>query len=183
MAEKIDPSMEWVKESEIMMKKKHLPVIGVGPILCVPMILISIIAVFLSIKGTIPYTVTNRPCKIVFILVGILLIIEGAICFLCADIGGGVIESIKSNKLKTNGAYAFVRNPCYALFFLGSTGVLMIAHNPVLLALPFVFWIEMTVVLKNTEEKWLQELYGKEYIEYCKRVNRCFPWFPRRSYT
>jgi protein-S-isoprenylcysteine O-methyltransferase Ste14 len=34
----------------------------------------------------------------------------------------------------------------------------------------------MTVVLKNTEEKWLLDLYGKEYEEYKKRVNRCIPF-------
>jgi len=27
----------------------------------------------------------------------------------------------------------------------------------------------------NTEEKWLKDLYGKEYIDYCKEVNRCIP--------
>ena len=34
--------------------------------------------------------------------------------------------------------------------------------------------------LKNTEEKWLANLYGQEYIDYCKRVNRCIPWLPRK---
>ena len=90
------------------------------------------------------------------------------------------IKSIKSNKLKTNGAYAFVRNPCYAVYLLGSTGALLIAHNPVLLILPILFWLEMTIVLKNTEEKWLKELYGQEYIDYCKKVNRCIPWFSKK---
>lgn len=52
--------MELIKESEIITKNKHLPVIGVGSILCFPMILISIIAIFLSIKGVIPYAVINR---------------------------------------------------------------------------------------------------------------------------
>ena len=28
----------------------------------------------------------------------------------------------------------------------------------------------MTVLMKNTEEKWLLELYGIEYANYCKRV-------------
>ena len=35
-------------------------------------------------------------------------------------------------------------------------------------------------VLKNTEEKWLSELYGQEYLDYCKKVNRCIPWFPKK---
>ena len=41
--------------------------------------------------------------------------------------------------------------------------------------------ITMAIVLRNTEEKWLYDLYGKEYDEYKKRVNRCFPWIPKRT--
>lgn len=44
----------------------------------------------------------------------------------------------------------------------------------------FVGWIIMTIVLKNTEEKWLLDLYGKEYADYKKRVNRCIPWKRKR---
>lgn len=39
---------------------------------------------------------------------------------------------------------------------------------------------KMTVLMKHTEEKWLKNLYGKEYEEYCKRVNRCIPWFKKK---
>lgn len=31
----------------------------------------------------------------------------------------------------------------------------------------------------STEEKWLLDLYGEEYAEYKKNVNRCIPWFPK----
>ena len=37
-----------------------------------------------------------------------------------------------------------------------------------------------TVTLKLTEEKWLRNLYGQDYADYMKRVNRCIPW-PSRS--
>ena len=37
-----------------------------------------------------------------------------------------------------------------------------------------------TFVLKRTEEKWLLNLYGDEYGQYLKRVNRCIPWFPKK---
>ena len=39
-----------------------------------------------------------------------------------------------------------------------------------------VDWLILTVVLKNTEEKWLSNLYGEEYEKYKKSVNRCIPW-------
>ncbi|MBQ3937315.1 MAG: hypothetical protein II722_09680 [Ruminococcus sp.] len=55
-----------------------------------------------------------------------------------------------------------------------------IAHNPFLLVIPALFWSEMTIVLKRTEEKWLTELYGQQYTDYCKKVNRCIPWFEKK---
>lgn len=33
--------------------------------------------------------------------------------------------------------------------------------------------------MKFTEEKWLADLYGREYVEYCKNVNRCIPIFKK----
>ena len=56
-----------------------------------------------------------------------------------------------------------------------SGGVLM-WHNAWMLILPVIDWLIMTVVLINTEEKWLLDLYGDEYTRYKKRVNRCIPW-------
>ena len=35
--------------------------------------------------------------------------------------------------------------------------------------------IRFTVRVNEQEEKWLRELYGQEYEDYCKRVNRCIP--------
>jgi protein-S-isoprenylcysteine O-methyltransferase Ste14 len=159
--------------------KEHLPLYGIGPLLCYPMAMLSTIAVFLSFKKLIPCTVETPFIKAVMQISGILLILEGVILFFGADLNGNLQDNIKQNKLKTNGSYRFVRNPCYCLFLLGSTGTLLIAHNPLLLILPILFYIWMTVILKNTEEKWLAELYGEEYKEYCKRVNRCIPWLPR----
>lgn len=60
------------------------------------------------------------------------------------------------------------------------SGAIFIAHNAWLLFLPIVFWAAMTILMKETEEKWLAKLYGQEYRDYCKKVNRCLPWFPKK---
>jgi hypothetical protein len=44
------------------------------------------------------------------------------------------------------------------------------------LMFPVIDWLIMTVALINMEEKWLLDLYGDEYAEYKKHVNRCIPW-------
>ena len=70
-------------------EKKHLPLFGIGPILCFPMAIISAAAIFLSIKGLIPFVIENKVIKYIFIVLGIVLIIEGLVCFFGADFGGG----------------------------------------------------------------------------------------------
>ena len=55
-------------------------------------------------------------------------------------------------------------------------GITFMWHNVCVLPMILVDWIILSVVLKNTEEKWLLEVYGEEYAEYKKRVNRCIPW-------
>jgi len=165
------------------MKKEngHLPFFGIGPVLCFPMAIVTAIAILLSVKGILPLTISDPVCKTVMNTLGILLILEGLLCFFGADFKGGLMKSIRNNQLKTNGSYAFVRNPCYCVYLLGCTGALLLAHNPLLLVLPPLFWLEMTIVLKNTEEKWLTELYGQQYLDYCRQVNRCIPWFPQKK--
>ena len=164
------------------MEKKtgHLPVVGIGPLLCLPVVVLTAAGVTASAFGIIPCTVENGAAKAVMLVIGILLIVIGIALFFGADAGGKLKDQIEQNKLKTNGSYRFVRNPCYSLFLLASTGAVLIAHNPLLLVIPLLYWLEMTVVLKRTEEKWLTELYGQQYTDYCKRVNRCIPWFERK---
>lgn len=162
-------------------EKKHLPLYGIGPALCCSMALITAACIWLANKGYIPGKINNTAVKWVFLVIGIGLIIEGIVLFFAADLNGNLQDNIKANQLKTDGSYKYVRNPCYCLFWLGCTGALLINANWVLLVLPFLFWIEMTVVLINTEEKWLTNLYGQEYLDYCSQVNRCIPWIKRKN--
>ena len=81
----------------------------------------------------------------------------------------------------TDGVYSIVRNPIYSAFFLACTGILLFPANLILLILPVLFYFYMTVIIKNTEEKWLKALYGNEYAEYCRNVNRCIPGFPKKK--
>ncbi len=85
-------------------------------------------------------------------------------------------ESITENKLQTKGIYAWVRNPMYSGWWIALSGIILMWHNVWMLIFPVIDWVIMTVALINTEEKWLLDLYGNEYAEYKKRVNRCIPW-------
>ena len=157
------------------MEKGHLPILGVGPLYVVTIILMTIISITLSATGIIP-VITFANFQWIFILIGILCFIIGITLWLKAVIIDRLDAHIIKNELVTTGVYAYVRNPVYSAFMFVCTGVLLIYGNLVLLVLPIIYWGFMTVLMKLTEEKWLEDLYGKKYIQYRQRVNRCIPW-------
>ena len=157
------------------MEKGHLPILGVGPLYVVTIILMTIISITLSATGIIP-VITFANFQWIFILIGILCFIIGITLWLKAVIIDRLDAHILKNELVTTGVYAYVRNPVYSAFMFVCTGVLLIYGNLVLLVLPIFYWGFMTVLMKLTEEKWLENLYGKEYVQYRQRVNRCIPW-------
>lgn len=157
------------------MKKDHLPILGVGPLYVITIVLITIISIFLSATRFIP-VITFTNMRWIFILIGILCFAIGITLWLRAVIIDRLDAHIIKNELVTTGVYAYVRNPVYSAFMFVCTGVLLIYGNLVLLLLPIIYWGFMTVLMKSTEEKWLEDLYGQEYIQYLQRVNRCIPW-------
>ena len=157
------------------MEKGHLPILGVGPLYVITIILMTIISIILSVTRFIP-VITFTNMRWIFILIGILCFIIGITLWLKAVIIDRLDAHIIKNELVTTGVYAYVRNPVYSAFMFVCTGVLLIYGNLVLLVLPIIYWGFMTVLMKLTEEKWLENLYGKEYVQYRQCVNRCIPW-------
>lgn len=157
------------------MKKDHLPILGVGPLYVITIVLITIISIILSATRFIP-VITFTNMRWIFILIGILCFAIGITLWLRAVIIDKLDTHIIKNELVTTGVYAYVRNPVYSAFMFVCTGVLLIYGNLILLLLPIIYWGFMTVLMKSTEEKWLEDLYGKEYVQYRQRVNRCIPW-------
>lgn len=166
------------RRKQTMEKKKHLPLIGVGPVYVLVIIVITILGIILSAAGVLnsgKISVLHIP----FAAIGSILIVIGVTFWISAVFQSKLGDNIKSNTLVTTGVYAYVRNPIYSAFMIMCTGGLFLANNCWLLLLPFVFWIFMTILMKNTEEKWLVNLYGQKYLDYCKHVNRCIPWFKK----
>lgn len=158
-------------------KQKHLPMIGVGPIIVIPQLIITAVAIIMSEMGTI-YSLQIEGLKIPFVIIGMTLIIFGAWMWFSSNFIAKIDGHIKENHLVTTGVYAMVRNPIYSAFFLVCIGAIFIESNISLFVLPVIYYVYMTVFLIKTEEKWLRKLYGQEYEEYCRNVNRCIPWIP-----
>ena len=158
--------------------KKHLPLYGVGPIYVVTIIIMTVIGIILSLKGLFNSGQYNF-FKIPFLVIGIFFIAYSIMLWVSAAVFAKIDVNISDNSLVKTGIYAYVRNPIYSAFMIACTGVILCFNNLWLLILPIIYWGFMTVLMRNTEEKWLKNLYGQEYIEYCSHVNRCIPWFHR----
>lgn len=156
----------------------HLPLFGPGPAYVITIITLTAAGIALSVKGVLPFADAGAASGFLKLL-GALVIIGGIALWIAAVVRAKIDECIEANRLVTSGAYSLVRNPIYSAFALVCTGAILICGNLYLLVLLPVFWAIITVLMKLTEERWLRDLYGQEYEDYCKRVNRCIPWFPR----
>jgi protein-S-isoprenylcysteine O-methyltransferase Ste14 len=81
------------------------------------------------------------------------------------------IDTEHPDKLITTGVFAFSRNPIYTAFALILLGQFLIFPNWIILVYTVAgVWLFHRQVLR--EEDYLKKHYGKEYLDYCKRVKR-----------
>ena len=153
---------------------QKLPLFGIGPYLITGMSVLTLNSiVFCGYVYRIG--ILNGIWVWVFRIAGIILSALGVLVWYSGALGSGMDKNISENRLKTDGIYAWVRNPMYSGIWLFITGISFMWHNLYMIHVFFLNWGIMTFVLKNTEEKWLADLYGDEYEKYKCRVNRCIP--------
>ena len=162
-----------------MKKKEHLPLLGVGSIYVISIVLPTAVSIYLN---TLPAFASGKVpvLHIPLIIIGSFFLILSVFVWIQAAVISKLDENIKKNVLVTSGIYAWVRNPIYSAFMMLCTGVLLVVGNVWFIGLPILYWLWMTVLMKHTEEKWLLKKYGDEYSTYCKKVNRCWPWIPKK---
>lgn len=159
--------------------EKSMPVFGVGPIFVITTVLVTIVSVVLNRRGLIRNgQITSEAW--VFTALEIIFIALGAYLWLASVIGSKINKNAKEGKLITTGVYGIVRNPVYSAFLAISTGVIIGEKNAALFVVPLVLWIFLTILMKKTEEKWLYERFGEEYLAYKSRVNRVIPCFRKK---
>lgn len=133
-------------------------------------IIISVISFFL-------FPLPAIPLNNFFVLNGILLYIIGFIIAVWAKLEMKNFwelparhEHRRQNKLITTGPFSFSRNPIYMgfiLIFLGFS--LALKSYLVFLIIPYLIMVNYVI---EKEEKILTKHFGKEYLEYKKRVRR-----------
>lgn len=157
-------------------RETKLPIFGVGPIYVITCLLLTIVGLVLNYYGFLSSGKVPK-AQIFMSVIGGLFIIGGITLWIKSVLFQKISEEIKAGHLVTDGVYSIVRNPIYSAFIFIFTGCLLLASNLYLLVLPCIFWVYLTILMKLTEEKWLKEKFGEEYIAYCKKVNRVIPWF------
>lgn len=153
---------------------QKLPLFGIGPYLISSITLLTLAGLVMS-RNILSSGLVDGIWAWVFRIAGIIFILLGIFIWYMGALGSKMDEHIENNKLQTGGIYAWVRNPMYVGVWFINIGLILLWHNLWLLILLPVQWLILTVVLINTEEKWLLDLYGAEYAAYKVRVNRLIP--------
>ena len=158
----------------------HLPLYGVGPAYGLDLVLCTLLSFF---ARKLPVLFSGRVEKggEVFVILGAVLLALGALLWVEAVLIAKLDDHILEGELVTTGVYAWVRNPIYAAILFACTGALLLMKNLWLLILPPLYWAFFTLLMKYTEEKWLRQRFGGTYEEYCRKVNRCIPWPPKKK--
>ncbi|MBN1495713.1 MAG: isoprenylcysteine carboxylmethyltransferase family protein [Spirochaetes bacterium] len=87
----------------------------------------------------------------------------------------GVLEHQRVD-LVDEGVYRFCRNPYFVAYFMQIAGFFLIAPSVILLMLVVISLLYIhRMVIK--EEKYLMDLHGTTYAEYCRRTGRYLPKF------
>ena len=155
-------------------KYQKLPTYGVGPYLVMCIIVMNLTGWMLS-QSVLQSGLLKGGFKDLFYLIGFLLMAVATRIWWLSVVKSDIDTSIQNNELKTTGIYARTRNPIYFSWWLCGIGSILHLHNVWLLLLIPIQWVILTVVIRNTEEKWLYELHGEAYKDYCERVNRWIP--------
>jgi protein-S-isoprenylcysteine O-methyltransferase Ste14 len=112
------------------------------------------------------------PLAYIFMVCGILL--WGTAMF-------QLLTAFSKNVLVTSGAYGIVRNPIYAsviLLIMPSVFFLTLAWPYLIVSI--AMFVGVTIFIKNEEEK-LKIAFGKDYVQYLKRVDRLIPFVKPRQ--
>ena len=106
---------------------------------------------------------------VVFCLAALLLVLWSLISFRQSFRIG--IDTDRPDKLVTEGAFAFSRNPIYVAFVMMLLGQFLILPNWItLIYVGAAAWLVHRQVLR--EEEYLRAHYGEAFVNYCNRTRR-----------
>ena len=125
--------------------------------------------------------ISNVVAIMISVFIGIWVSVTGFVLWLSTVLGHYSLESyLSSTDPSPNGPYSFVRCPDKSGVMLLCSGIIICVHNRYLMCLPFLFWFALEILMIVADDRINRKKYGERYKEYCRRINRCLPWFPGR---
>ena len=107
-------------------------------------------------------------------LSGSAILVACAVLFIIAHLNLGENwspepEQLVRHQLVTHGLFRWARHPMYAIFLWAFVGTLLATLNWLVAWCVFGF-VVLTLRRVSTEERILTELFGAQYVQYCRRV-------------
>lgn len=137
----------------------------------------EILAVLIALLVYVFYPSFNLDLRQTFVNLGLIIFFTGILFSVWAKVTMGVYwnqpivhDKKRQNKIVTSGPFKFSRNPIYVGLFIMFTGFFMALKSPLIITLVVLGYVLHTGVMK--EEKNLEKLFGKEYMEYKKQTPR-----------
>ena len=135
-------------------KHQKLPTYGAAPYLFITILVLNLTGWLLN-QSVLQSGLLKGGFKDLFYLIGFLLMAVATRIWWLSVVKSDINTSIQNNELKTTGIYARTRNPIYFSWWLCGIGSMLCLHNVWLLILIPIQWVILTVMIRNTEEKWL----------------------------
>jgi protein-S-isoprenylcysteine O-methyltransferase Ste14 len=119
----------------------------------------------------------------ILLIIGIILILMGIPFFIIAI--KSLHHAYNRNSIITTGVYGICRHPIYgAWIFFIVPGIALIAKSWLALTTPIAMYILLKILVKK-EEKYLEERFGEQYIQYKTKTPFVLPigWIKNKSIT
>ncbi len=155
------------------MQPQKMKFTGVGPIYIAVSLIYTALIMFIVYSN-------NRQDQIPFvpdyirIYTGIFMMVVGFPFYIMAI--KQVLKAYRATELVTTGVYSFCRHPLYTAWavFIVPGGVLLI-NSLIAFTIPVFMWLLLRLIVPK-EEAYLENTFGKEYLEYKKRVPCVMPY-------
>lgn len=143
---------------------------GVGPVFVLVAVFVSATAAIFSKMYSEMFTFSC--CSVVFYILGAVFSIFGF--YLWFSSGVDIKRCIDNRILAKHGVFGIIRNPIYSGILHVLFGIFLILQSWLLLVSLVIVYFILKILLKK-EEIVLTKTFGKEYLDYKKKVNILLP--------
>ena len=135
-------------------------------------IILTSLVYFSSTKLELIYLPYRQIVSVIILIIGLIVIVSPVVDFIKSKTTVNPVKFKNVNRLVTTGIYRYSRNPMYLgmILIIISTTVYYLNFLSVFSPLIFYIWINKFQI--NREEIFLEDKFGREYLEYKSKTRR-----------